>query len=312
LAFGLHGNPRRGGAWELPWSWFASAGFWFRAALWTAIALMFLLVSAWFALAESRALALTHARDTFLMDQAYRVWITQLGEPVVPSAWHSSHLGRGAGPWEPPTGTGALGRMGVAIGEVRHLTALAPLRPEDAPDPWERAALARQAREVEALLADKTKLASLKIPDPLGGGRMHNSLKGLALYKERVGKEMIVEGWVEGPIAEGADLRGINTLMLDFFAGWTFPRHLYTSDVYRVWGNLPYEEGDYLTDGVLDMVYPGYQNASYFHDESGFIAPTPYGDMADCLLGDAPAWLLARYPLLVIAGELGGGAGEQV
>jgi MtaA/CmuA family methyltransferase len=81
--------------------------------------------------------------------------------------------------------------------------------------------------EDRALLADKTRLASLKIPDPLGGGRMHNSLKGLALYKERVGKEMIVEGWVEGPVAEGADLRGINTLMLDFFDDPVFVRDLF-------------------------------------------------------------------------------------
>jgi MtaA/CmuA family methyltransferase len=56
---------------------------------------------------------------------------------------------------------------------------------------------------------------------------MHNSLKGLALYKERVGKEMIVEGWVEGPVAEGADLRGINTLMLDFFDDPVFVRDLF-------------------------------------------------------------------------------------
>ncbi|MGO8928927.1 MAG: uroporphyrinogen decarboxylase family protein [Limisphaerales bacterium] len=81
--------------------------------------------------------------------------------------------------------------------------------------------------EDQALLADKTRLASLKIPDPLGGGRMHNSLKGLALYKERVGKEMMVEGWVEGPVAEGADLRGINTLMLDFFDDPVFVRDLF-------------------------------------------------------------------------------------
>jgi len=81
--------------------------------------------------------------------------------------------------------------------------------------------------EDQALLADKTRLASLKIPDPLGGGRMHNSLKGLALYKERVGKEMIVEGWVKGPVAEGADLRGINTLMLDFFDDPVFVRDLF-------------------------------------------------------------------------------------
>jgi hypothetical protein len=97
-------------------------------------------------------------------------------------------------------------------------------------------------------------------------------------------------------------------LMVDFFAGWTFPRHSYTSDVYRVWGNLPYAPGDYLTDGVLDMLYPGYQNSSYFHDESGFLTPTPYGDAADCILSDAPGWLLARYPLLMVAGELEGGA----
>jgi MtaA/CmuA family methyltransferase len=81
--------------------------------------------------------------------------------------------------------------------------------------------------EDQALLADKTKLASLKIPDPLGGGRMHNGLKALALHKERVGKEMLVEGWIEGPIAEGADLRGINTLMVDFFDDPPFVRDLF-------------------------------------------------------------------------------------
>jgi hypothetical protein len=93
-------------------------------------------------------------------------------------------------------------------------------------------------------------------------------------------------------------------LMADFFSGWSFPRHLYTDKVYRVWGSLPYEEGDYLTDALLDMFYPGYQDASYFHDESGFITATPYGDAADCLLSDAPGWLLERYPVLVLAGEV--------
>jgi MtaA/CmuA family methyltransferase len=81
--------------------------------------------------------------------------------------------------------------------------------------------------EDQALLADKAKLASLKIPDPLGGGRMNNGIKALALFKERVGKEKIIEGWVEGPIAEAADLRGINTLMLDFFDDPAFVRDLF-------------------------------------------------------------------------------------
>jgi MtaA/CmuA family methyltransferase len=81
--------------------------------------------------------------------------------------------------------------------------------------------------EDQALLADKSKLAGLKIPDPLGGGRMHNGIKALALFKERVGNETIIEGWVEGPIAEAADLRGINTLMTDFFDDPAFVRDLF-------------------------------------------------------------------------------------
>ena len=59
-------------------------------------------------------------------------------------------------------------------------------------------------------------------------------------------------------------------LMLDFYSGWTFPRHLYSGEVYRVWGNLPYQAGDFLTDALLDLLYPRYQDSSYFHDESGF------------------------------------------
>ena len=93
-------------------------------------------------------------------------------------------------------------------------------------------------------------------------------------------------------------------LMVDFYSGWSFPRHLYSGQVYKVWGALPYEEGDYLTDGVLDMLYPGYQDASYFRDERGFNVDTPYGDIADCLLSDAPPWLLRQYAVLVLAGRL--------
>jgi MtaA/CmuA family methyltransferase len=70
--------------------------------------------------------------------------------------------------------------------------------------------------EDKALLAEKTALAKLDYPDPLGGGRLHDRVKAIALFKERVGAELLIEGWVEGPCAQAADLRGINTLMLDF------------------------------------------------------------------------------------------------
>jgi len=81
--------------------------------------------------------------------------------------------------------------------------------------------------ETKARLADKTALAGLKVPDPLGGGRMHDRVKAAALFKERIGGEKLIEGWIEGPCAEAADLRGINTLMTDFFDDPAFVRDLF-------------------------------------------------------------------------------------
>ncbi len=71
--------------------------------------------------------------------------------------------------------------------------------------------------ESEALLADKTALVRLRVPDPLAGGRMHDRVKAAALLKERAGSDKIVEGWIEGPCGMAANLRGINTLMMDFY-----------------------------------------------------------------------------------------------
>jgi MtaA/CmuA family methyltransferase len=81
--------------------------------------------------------------------------------------------------------------------------------------------------EAHALLADKTKLATLKLPDPYGGGRMHNRVQAVALFKQRLAAEHLIEGWIEGPVAEAGDLRGINNLMLDFFDDPAFVRDLF-------------------------------------------------------------------------------------
>ena len=96
-------------------------------------------------------------------------------------------------------------------------------------------------------------------------------------------------------------------LLSDFFCGWSFPQCCYTPDVYLVWGNMPYETGDYLNHNLLDLIYPGYELSSYYHDETGYLTPTPYGDGADSLLSDAPLWLLNRYPLVLVADRLTGG-----
>lgn len=81
--------------------------------------------------------------------------------------------------------------------------------------------------ESRALLADKKSLLGLKQPDPRSGKRMSNRLQALSFYKEQVGGELMIEGWVEGPVAEAADLRGINTLMLDFLDDPQFVRDLF-------------------------------------------------------------------------------------
>jgi MtaA/CmuA family methyltransferase len=81
--------------------------------------------------------------------------------------------------------------------------------------------------EDQARLTDKTELAKLKVPDPLGGGRMHDRVKAAARFREKGGGQQLIEGWIEGPCAEGADLRGINNLMLDFSDDPQFVRDLF-------------------------------------------------------------------------------------
>jgi MtaA/CmuA family methyltransferase len=81
--------------------------------------------------------------------------------------------------------------------------------------------------ESDALLADKSVLSRLIIPDPYGGGRMHAAIQALELMHHEVGAEKMLMGWVEGPCAEGADLRGINALMLDFYDDPAFVRDLF-------------------------------------------------------------------------------------
>ena len=67
------------------------------------------------------------------------------------------------------------------------------------------------------ILADKTHLASLAVPDPEAPGRMNDRVRGVSALARRAGSSLLIEGWVEGPCAMAADLRGMSPLMLDFF-----------------------------------------------------------------------------------------------
>ena len=67
----------------------------------------------------------------------------------------------------------------------------------------------------EPLLKDPTDLAKLKIPDPRTSPRMSDRLEAIQLFREKVGGEVPIMGWVEGALAEAVDLRGMMNLMMD-------------------------------------------------------------------------------------------------
>ena len=66
------------------------------------------------------------------------------------------------------------------------------------------------------LLADKEKLIRLDVPDPLAGGRMHDRIRAVSLFQKSAKEIFLIEGWVEGPCAAAANLRGMENVMADF------------------------------------------------------------------------------------------------
>lgn len=63
--------------------------------------------------------------------------------------------------------------------------------------------------------ADSEKLTKVAIPSVFQGGRMEDRVRGAEYLKARVGGEVPIMGWVEGPLAEAVDLRGMQTFMMD-------------------------------------------------------------------------------------------------
>ena len=67
------------------------------------------------------------------------------------------------------------------------------------------------------LIAEPEDLAKLKSPDPYTSERMSDRLEAIRLFREKVGGEVPIMGWVEGGLAQAADLRGISNLMMDLY-----------------------------------------------------------------------------------------------
>lgn len=70
----------------------------------------------------------------------------------------------------------------------------------------------------EPLVKDLSDLSVLGRPDPLApGSRMRDRVDAIRLFHERVGGQIPVQGWVEGALAEAADVRGVTALMYDLY-----------------------------------------------------------------------------------------------
>jgi len=81
--------------------------------------------------------------------------------------------------------------------------------------------------EANPLLDDKAKLVQLKVPKIVDGERMHDRVLAIGELKRRIGDDKLIEGWIEGPIAQALDLRGINNVMLDLMDDPTFISDLF-------------------------------------------------------------------------------------
>lgn len=70
-------------------------------------------------------------------------------------------------------------------------------------------------RCLAAPIGSLRELPDVDLSGPFLGKRMRDRVQGAEFLRERVGGEIPIMGWVEGPLAQAADLRGMQTLMMD-------------------------------------------------------------------------------------------------
>ncbi len=75
-------------------------------------------------------------------------------------------------------------------------------------------------------LQDSKDLSILLKPDPMTSERMLDRIKAAEAYKGSFQGEYSILGWIEGPAAEAADLRGVTTFMVDLMDDEAFASEL--------------------------------------------------------------------------------------
>ncbi len=74
----------------------------------------------------------------------------------------------------------------------------------------------------QPLLSEREDLYQLAAPEPGSGRRMSDRLAAIQAFRAQVGGQVPIMGWVEGALAQAADLRGVMNLMTDLarFPEW--------------------------------------------------------------------------------------------
>ncbi|BDD09486.1 hypothetical protein FUAX_19180 [Fulvitalea axinellae] len=91
-------------------------------------------------------------------------------------------------------------------------------------------------------------------------------------------------------------------LFMDFNNGYFGPEK--KSQEFQSWVNLPYSQGDFLTDNIFSMLYPGFERVGVYKNFRYDLTETPYGEMSDVILSDVRPEILDRYHLAVVTSEI--------
>jgi len=78
----------------------------------------------------------------------------------------------------------------------------------------------------EPIVASIDDLDLLKNPDVYKSGRTSDRIRAAGYYKKLLGDDIPVIGWIEGPLAEAADLAGVNNILVDILMEPDFVRKL--------------------------------------------------------------------------------------
>jgi len=123
--------------------------------------------------------------------------------------------------------------------------------------------------ESRALVLDKKRLGELRVPDPLAPGRMRDRIESIEIMRETADAGTSIVGWIEGPLALGAEMRGLSALMMDTYEDPGFIDELldFTSQVARAYWKPQVEAGADtigMSDAAASMMSPSHYERFIF------------------------------------------------